>query len=129
MESICLALFDDSFAMLLQEVSGKIRLDSEDPKWQLFFRNKNVIYLQGIEVGWKSFFELLVMNNPHSGNLLMIFEQTTSRIQQIINKKNKPSLLLLEQCCSALHIATLVIHYLCSHLKLHEVIIPSFYSM
>eukprot|EP01041_Mallomonas_annulata_P005156 gene5156-10303_t len=91
---------EDAFNSVMLDVTGKISLESEDPRWSQLFRCKEMFSLNGSEPDFQTFCIRLVDHNPSTGNFLNLLEQTVSRLRQINSKrKTPPSLHTVEQCC------------------------------
>jgi hypothetical protein len=110
------SLFDN----VMTDMSGKIRLDGEDPRWIQLFSLRNVSQLlTSKEVSWYG--DRLIENNITTGNLVQLLDQTATRLQQITSRRTAPPGQLLGQCCSALFISALLLHHLAACLPTHEV--------
>jgi hypothetical protein len=108
-------LFDN----VMTDVSGKVRLESEDPRWIQLFSTKTISQLSAEEVGWYA--ARLIEHNPATGNLIQMLDQTSSKLQQVTPRRTSPPSQLTEQCCSALFLTTLLLHHIIAHSSLHEV--------
>jgi hypothetical protein len=101
-------------------MSGKIRLDGEDPRWIQLFSLRNVSKLFTTkEVAWYG--NRLIENNIMTGNVVQLLDQTATRLQQITTRRTAPPGHLLDQCCSALFISALLLHHLAASLPATEV--------
>lgn len=79
------------FFSAMLDVSGGLRLDSEDPRWsQLFRSTRFIMTLNGSEEQFINFCSRLLENNSNTGNLLQLIEQTTSRLKLLSSKSAKP---------------------------------------
>ncbi len=104
------------FESSLTDVSGKIRLESEDPRWMQLFSSKSIdSIVEGFNVSWYG--NRLVEHNLSTGNLVQLLRQTSSRIQQVLSRKSPPPGQVVEQCCTALHLSTILIHFLITTLS------------
>jgi hypothetical protein len=108
-------LFDN----VMTDVSGKVRLESEDPRWIQLFSTKTISQLSAEEVGWYA--ARLIEHNPATGNLIQMLDQTSSKLQQVTSRRTSPPSQLTEQCCSALFLTTLLLHHIIAHSSVHEV--------
>jgi hypothetical protein len=108
-------LFDN----VMTDVSGKVRLESEDPRWIQLFSTKTISQLSAEEVGWYAV--RLIEHNPATGNLIQMLDQTSSKLQQVTSRRTSPPSQLTEQCCSALFLTTLLLHHIIAHSSLSEV--------
>lgn len=112
------------FHQLMQDLSGRARMESEDPKWGAllssveFYSDK-----YDASVQMSHYCSRLVKNSGKSNNLLMLLEQTVSRLGQIIKYKHGPSKSVAFQCCASLHLSNIVFCYLFSHLEKEQVAI------
>ena len=111
------------FNSVMHDMTGKYRLESEDPRWSQLLRSKYALSINGHEKEWIGYCSRLAANNPSTGNLVMFLELTVSKVHQIILTRSKPSQLALEQCCVSLHLTSLIMHYFCANLQTEEVII------
>ena len=78
------------FYSAITDVSGKLRLDGEDPRWSQLFRSQFILTLNGSEDRLLIYFNRLLENNIVTGNLLQMIEQTTSRLKLLSSKNAKP---------------------------------------
>mmetsp|Transcript_34773 Transcript_34773/g.77191 ORF Transcript_34773/g.77191 Transcript_34773/m.77191 type:complete len:148 (-) Transcript_34773:53-496(-) len=99
------------FESVTTDVSGKIRLDSEDPRWIQLLSSSNVAAIAGDPTGIKWFCDRLIENNPVTGNYLQLLALTTMRLQQICQRKSAPSPQSVNQLCMALHLSALVLQH------------------
>jgi len=114
--SVQSSLFDN----VMTDMSGKIRLDGEDPRWIQLFSLRNVSkLLTKKEVAWYG--NRLIENNIMTGKLVQLLDQTATRLQQITPRRTAPPGQLLDQCCSALFISALLLHHLAASLPATEV--------
>lgn len=80
----------NEFYSAITDVSGKLRLDGEDPRWSQLFRSQFILTLNGTEDRLLHFCNRLLENNIATGNLLQMIEQTTSRLKLLSSKNAKP---------------------------------------
>lgn len=101
-------LFDN----VMTDVSGKVRLESEDPRWIQLFSTKNIANLvdAAADISWYG--NRLIEHNPVTGNLIQLLEQTVTRLNQVTSRKTVPANQFLEQCCISLHLSSLVMHHM-----------------
>lgn len=100
------SLFESS----LTDITGKVRLESEDPRWMQLFSSKSIApIVDGFNVPWYG--NRLIEHNPSTGNLVQLLRQTSSRVQQVLGRKTAPPSQVIEQCCTALHLCTLMLHF------------------
>ena len=60
-----------AFFSILTDVSGKSRLEYEDPRWsQLFHSKKEVLHLNGNEKMFNTMMDKFIENNISTGNLV-----------------------------------------------------------
>lgn len=108
-------LFDN----VMTDVSGKVRLESEDPRWIQLFSSKSIPLLTAEEVRWYS--ARLIEHNPATGNLVQLLDQTATKLQQVASRRTQPPSQLTEQCCAALFLTSLLMHHIIAHSSLPEV--------
>ena len=100
------SLFESS----LTDITGKIRLESEDPRWMQLFSSKSITpIVDGFNV--TSYGNRLIEHNLSTGNLVQLLRQTSSRVQQVLGRKTAPPSQVIEQCCTALHLSTIMLHF------------------
>lgn len=108
------------FENVMTDVSGKVRLESEDPRWIQLFSAKCIPNLvEGTDIAW--FGDRLIEHNPVTGNLVQLLEQTATRLQQVSARKSAPASHLVEQCCVALYLSTLLMHHVITSVPPHAV--------
>lgn len=79
------------FYSAITDVSSRLRLDSEDPRWSQLFRSTSfILTLNGSEERFNHFCGRLLENNSNTGNLLQLIEQTASRLKLLSSKNAKP---------------------------------------
>jgi len=100
------SLFESS----LTDITGKIRLESEDPRWMQLFSSKGIApIVEGFNVSYYG--NRLIEHNLSTGNLVQLLRQTSSRVQQVLGRKVAPPSQVIEQCCTALHLSTIMLHF------------------
>jgi hypothetical protein len=72
---------------LLTDVTGHVRLDLQDPRWQQLLRCKRILYLTGEESEFPEFCRRLHANNRHSGNLHLLFELVSAKTHQLLQRR------------------------------------------
>lgn len=108
------------FENAMTDVTGKIRLESEDPRWIQLFSSKCVeSVVDGFDVSWYG--NRLIEHNISTGNLVQMIGQTSSRLQQVSARKVVPPIQLVEQCCFALHLSSLMLHFIITTLSSNAV--------
>ena len=108
------------FDNVMTDVSGKIRLDSEDPRWiQLFCSQTGAHLARNTDVSW--FGNRLIENNTTTGNMIQLVQQTVTRLQQISSRRTAPTAQLIEHCCTALYLTTLLMNHMIVSLPPDEV--------
>jgi hypothetical protein len=116
---------DGLFENVTTDVSGKIRLDSEDPRWIQLLSSSNVAAIAGDASGIKWFCDRLIENNPSTGNYLTLLALTTTRLQQMC-QRSAPSPQSVNQVCVALHLSALVLQHLVACLSSHALRVQLF---
>jgi hypothetical protein len=114
---------------LLTDVTGTLRLDLHDPRWQQLLRCKRLLFWTGSESEFIHFCERLFHNNKVSGNLHLLFECVSARMYQILHKKlqvtpHSPKhgvTTTEEQTCIGLHLISLFVGYFNAHRTPKEV--------
>lgn len=80
------------FSALLTDLTGKIRLEGEDPRWSALFSitlplRQLLDEPYNVELGKETllshFSQRLIVHNPITGNLLQLFEHATTRLRQL----------------------------------------------
>jgi hypothetical protein len=112
---------DNSFYSVMHDLTGKQRLEGEDPRWSQLFNCTMALTLNGNEDMWKQFCTRLAEYNLVTGNFVALLEKTARKLRQITTAKIPPSQNLYQQCCVSLHVITLITQYFCSHLGVKEV--------
>jgi hypothetical protein len=76
-----------TYETLLLDITGKRRIESEDPRWTMLFRcrpfdrdHPGDILALGTR---------LQVNNPGTGNLLQLLDQASARVRQSLSHHNK----------------------------------------
>jgi hypothetical protein len=95
----------------LNDISGKSRLETEDPRWLL--TDLSLLEVRGDEPWWVDICSRFVTHN--TGNLLIFLDKTKHQLRQVLVQRGKhlpSSRSHVEQCCISLHVTTLLIHYL-----------------
>lgn len=113
-------LINGLFENAMTDVSGKIRLESEDPRWIQLFSSKCIPTLVDT-VDLVSYGNRLIEHNPVTGNLVQLLEQTANRLQQVLSRKSAPASQQLEQCCLSLRLSTLIMHHFIISVPYHKV--------
>ena len=74
---------------ILYDVTGKVRLESEDPRWSALFRSKAYLprIMQGVDMSLMV--TRLRSNNLATGNLLVLLDHTAARVKQTMSHLNK----------------------------------------
>ena len=74
---------------ILYDVTGKVRLESEDPRWSALFRCKAYLprVMQGVNM--PLMVNRLRTNNLSTGNLLLLLDHTAARVKQTVSHLNK----------------------------------------
>jgi len=63
----------DIFYSALTDVSSRLRLDSEDPRWSQLFRSTSfILTLNGSEERLNHFCGRLLENNTNTGNIIIL---------------------------------------------------------
>ncbi len=109
------------FNSVMTDITGTVRLESEDPRWIQLFLIKNLSSLLKENDNLAVYFERFMENNLESGNLVQLLEQTCSRVKQITTKKSAPNGQSIDQCCMALHLCSSLMHCLVSSLTPNQV--------
>lgn len=108
------------FENAMTDVTGKIRLESEDPRWiQLFSSKSRDRIVEGFDLAW--FGNRLIDHNLSTGNLNQLIVQTRIRLHQVLIRNASPPCQLVDQCCTALHVSTLILHFIVTTLAPHSV--------
>lgn len=110
------------FENVMTDVSGKIRLESEDPRWIQLFQSKNIHAILEDETNLKWYGKRLIEQNPVTGNLIQLIEQVSSRMQQISRKKTASSVQSIDQCCVAIHLCCILLHQFVANLSTAKVV-------
>ena len=116
-----------AFHSVMLDITGKLSLEGEDPRWSQLFRCKKAFLYKGDEPDFLEFSSRLQENNLLTGNFHMLLEQTVSRLHQMLVKKTRPSKSIIEQCCAALHISSLFFLYFTSHVNANMVMYPYYF--
>lgn len=111
------------FNGLMQDLSGRAHIDSEDPKWGALFLAVEFTTddIHSKETMLSRQCGRLVSNCRTSNNLLKLLEQAASRLEHVMSLHFSPSTTIIKQCCGALHLTGHVMSYLFSHLGPEEV--------
>jgi hypothetical protein len=112
---------ESTFQNVLLDVAGRLKIESEDPRWSALFRTKDIFCLRGDEDEFETFCSRLSINAHATGNLSQLFEHAASKIDFCMMKRTKPTPLIIEQCCASLHLCGLILNYFASSLLPHEV--------
>ena len=122
---------DTAFISLMTDVTGTLRLDLQDPRWQQLLRCRKVLHLTGNEAEFFEFYRRIINNNKLSGNLHLLFELTSGKVHQLMHRRlpfkssvetNKPiNGNVEEQCCIGLHLISIFLCHFNSFLKPIEV--------
>jgi hypothetical protein len=110
------------FENVMTDVSGIVRLESEDPRWVQLFGLHSIPHLvddAASEI--ERFGNRLIEHNPRTGNLIQMLEQTATRLHQVTSRKSAPFSQVLEQCCVALYLSSLLMHHFVASLSHKEV--------
>lgn len=75
----------------LYDVTGKVHLESEDPRWSALFRSKSYLpkVMQCIDM--QAMAKRLRSNNLSTGNFLLLLDHTAARVKQTLSHLNKYS--------------------------------------
>ena len=109
------------FDNVMTDVTGKVRLESEDPRWIQLFSGSDVGSVSANFLQMRTYCDRLIENNPTTGNLLQLLEQTGSRLKQVSSRKARASSQSIDQCCIALRLSCLLMHCLVSKLPTSQV--------
>ena len=104
----------------LHDMSGKARLESEDPRWLL--TDLCLLAVRGDEPWWDEVCRRFITHN--TGNLLMYLDKTKHLLRQVLVQRGKhlPACAShVQQCCISLHVTTLLLHYCSRELSDDEV--------
>lgn len=113
---------DPLFNSVMTDLTGRARLESEDPRWGQLFRNGQLLLsIKGDETPWVSFCSRLMENNPQTGNLSQLMEQTTGQLRTLLSRKTRPSKQSLEACCVSLHLTSLIVNLFASRISPAEI--------
>jgi hypothetical protein len=97
---------------LLFDISGKSKLESEDPRWSMLFRTKAYAPKLISTIDMKQISHRMRSNNLSTGNFLQLMDQVTARVKQTLSVHTKPNRITIEQCCSAISILNQLFHHL-----------------
>ena len=108
---------------LMQDLSGRAHMDSEDPKWGALFLAVEYYAddMQQREAVMAAHWARLITNCRKSNNLHKLLEQTANRLHHMMSLKHSPANALPKQCCGALYLSASVMSYLFSHYGPDEV--------
>ena len=123
---------DSAFISLMTDVSGTLRLDLQDPRWQQLLRCRKALHLTGNEAEFDEFYSRIILNNRISGNLHLLFELTSGKVNQLLQRRLTTKLSFIEnsrpssgnveeQCCIGLHLISMLMCHFNSFLKPIEV--------
>jgi hypothetical protein len=110
------------FENVMTDVTGKIRLESGDPRWIQLFSSSNIPFMVNNSNTISRFGSRLVENNPITGNFVQLLEQTSARLHLVTSKKSAPSSQSIEQCCVSLYLTSLIVHHMVVSCTQKEVI-------
>lgn len=109
---------DTWLSAITNDFCGKIKISAERIEWSRLLKSKEEVFsLLGNESGFLTFCRKFIESCSSSGNFLVLIEQTVSRLRQVranISKRTRSSPALIEQCCAALHLCTLLFNYIFS---------------
>lgn len=109
-----------TYRTALSDISGKCRLESEDPRWLL--TDLALLEVRGDEAWWEHICADFVTHN--TGNLLVFLDKTKHQLRQVLVQRGKhlpSSQSHVEQCCISLHVTTLLLHVFVRTLSDHQV--------
>jgi len=106
---------------VLTDITGASKLEYEDPRWAQLLHSRQILHLRGDEALLEGFALRLIENNLVTGNLMVLLNQTSSRIRQILEKRGTPTAQNLEQCCVSMHFTGLVLNILFSRLGTSDI--------
>lgn len=109
------------FLAAIAEFSGKGRFETDDPRWNLLFNPDILIEILEHPYSLSEFALRLIQNNPSTRNLLQLMEQIIANIKFAIRKKGALPDTLVPQCCTALFLATNMLHFFFMFLSTSEV--------
>lgn len=107
---------------ILADFSGRVQIDSEDPRWIQLLSHSNITRIITLKDGiLNNHCKLLVQNNPITGNFVQLLRQTSARLLVVVRSKAQPNGQTIDQCCVSLYLALLVFHFLVTNLTPHQV--------
>jgi hypothetical protein len=110
----------------MTDLTGKLRLEIEDPRWLQLFRSKCILKINLEDSVFHGFCQRFLKNTRISNNFLQLFEQASSRIRYVLSRKKndkKSSRFSAnnELCCVSIHLISLFMNYFASILPPSEV--------
>ena len=106
----------------LVAISGRVRLESEDPCWVL--NDLELLLVKGEEKWWEEVCLSMIKNNIYTRNMLTLIDKTKHLLRQVLIQKGKHipcSRKSVELCCISIHVLTLFVHYFVRTLSDDEV--------
>eukprot|EP01038_Epipyxis_sp_PR26KG_P006149 gene6149-8476_t len=101
-----------SYQNLIEEVVGKVQLESLDPKWMDLFRKDIYEFIYEVNDQWLTWMcYRLAENNPSTRNFLQLLTQTTTLIHQIV-KHPHISISSVKICCNAVSLCGMLLHFI-----------------
>jgi hypothetical protein len=110
-----------TFVNVMTDITGKIPLRSDDPRWIQFFNLRVLPDLVVQPQILMEYFERWSLNNPNTKNFIHLLEHLLSRLKYASKKNIALTNSFVLECCTGMYISTVFLQYIISNHDIKEV--------